>query len=165
MESTSADARLSVHHPDCIQLYSAATPNGIKVAAMLEELVDLKRSSGEPFSYEPHTIDIRKGESRTEWYAQVAPHGKIPLLIDPKAKDGTCISVFESGAINLYLAEKYDELLPHPDNVGQRTDTMKWLFWGSTAMSSQCKLFGFYYRYCQHNLPCNSMMLQLLDVI
>ena len=154
MESTSADARLSVQNPDCIQLYSAATANGIKVAAMLEDLVDLKRDSGEPFNYEPHTIDIRKGESRSEWFAQVAPHGKIPLLIDPRGKDGSCVTVFESGAILLYLAEKYDELLPHQDYASLRADTLKWLFWGSTAISSQCKLFGFYYKYCQHNLPC-----------
>ena len=165
MESTSADARLAVHNPDCIQLYSAATANGIKVAAMLEELVDLKRDSGEPFNYEPHTIDIRKGESRSEWYAQVAPHGKIPLLIDPRAKDGSCVTVFESGAILLYLAEKYDELLPHPDYAGLIADTMKWLFWGSTAMSSQCKLFGFYYKYCQHNLPCKLITLQYYPIL
>jgi GSH-dependent disulfide-bond oxidoreductase len=114
-----------------------ATPNGIKVAAMLEELVDLKSNTGEPFIYEPHSIDIRKGESRTQWYKEVAPHGKVPLLIDLKAADGSIVTVFESGAILLYLAEKYDELLPSTRLVGLRADTLKWLFWGSTAMSTQ----------------------------
>jgi GST-like protein len=156
---TSTDARLAVKNQDVVQLYSAATPNGIKVAAMLEELVALKEKTGEPFAYEPHTIDIRKGESRSEWFALVAPHGKIPLIVDPHAKDGTCVSVFESGAILLYLADKYDELIAHSDLSALRADTLKWLFWGSTAVSSQFKLFGFYYKYCTHKLPCKTFRL------
>jgi GST-like protein len=108
----------------------------------------------EPFNYEPHSIDIRKGESRSQWYAQVAPHGKIPLLIDPCARDGSVVTIFESGAILVYLAEKYDELLPHPSSVAMRADCFKWLFWGSAAVSPQFKQFGFYYKYCGHKLPC-----------
>ena len=155
MESTTVESRLRVKNVHHIQLYSAATPNGIKVAAMLEELIDLKANSAAPFNYEPHVIDLRKGETRAEWYAQVAPHGKIPLLIDPKGdENGNLVTVFESGAILFYLAERYDELLAHKDFVSLRTDTMKWLFWGSTAFSTQIKTFGFYYQYCKHRLPC-----------
>ena len=58
--------------------------------------------------------------------------------------------MFESGAILLYLSQKYGELIPSDAKL--RVETMEWLFWGSTSISNQIKLFGFYYRYCQHPL-------------
>ncbi len=142
--------RLIVKNPDLIQLYSIATPNGIKVAAFLEELVTLK-SEDFDFNYEPHSVDIRHAENRTPQFTAMNPNQKIPVIVDPHGSGGQPVTVFESGAILLYLAEKYDELLPH-DSVG-KIETTKWLFWGSTGFSNQVKQFGFYYKYCQHAIP------------
>jgi GSH-dependent disulfide-bond oxidoreductase len=147
MENTSLLARIGSTNPNVLQLYSAPTPNGMKVAACLEELVNLR----ENFTYEPHLVDIRHGESRASWYKEVAPSGKIPAILDPVGLDGRLLTVFESGAILLYLAEKYDELMPRDPVL--KTEATKWLFWGSTNLSSQVKSFGFYYKYCPHRLP------------
>lgn len=151
MEGTTIEERFAVKNPDLIQLYSIATPNGIKAAACLEELVLLKQGDFE-FNYEPHSVDIRHAENKTEQFTNLSPNQKIPVIVDPHAGNGQqSVKVFESGAILLYLAEKYDELLPH--DVVQRAEVLKWLFWGSTGLSSSVKQFGFYYHYCQHSLP------------
>jgi len=151
MESTSKANRMVIRYPGVLQLYSVGTPNGIKVHACLEELAFLKGESN--FTYEPHTVDIRHGESRTPEFAEISPNQKIPVLVDPTGPGGHTdpVKVFESGAILLYLAEKYDELLPH--EAAERVEVKKWLFWGSSAVSNQVKLFGFYYKYCPHSLP------------
>ena len=151
MEDLSLESRMTITNPTAIQLYSAATPNGIKVAAALEEIHDL-RSTKEDFAYEPHTINIRMGENRREWFQNISPSSKIPAIIDPKGPGGKEVCVFESGSILLYLADKYHELLPH-DGSNYRVEALNWLFWGSSAISSQFKLFGFYYKYCPHDLP------------
>lgn len=139
---------MEVKNPEMIQLYSITTPNGIKVAACLEELVILK---GECFVYEPHSVDIRHGENRTEEFAALNPNSKIPVLVDPQGPNGQQVRMFESGAILLYLAEKFNELIPQ-DGVG-RAEVLKWLFWASATFSVQVKLFGFYFKYCPHKLP------------
>ena len=144
--------RFATKFPGSIQLYSCATPNGIKVACALEELKDLRESFND-FSYEAHTLDIRTNppESRAMLpFLDINPNGKIPALVDPQGKGGK-VTVFESGACLLYLAEKYEELIPTHGPL--RYDVMKWLFWGSTGVSSQFKRFGFYYHYCPHDLP------------
>lgn len=152
MEDTSYSTRISVKDPLKIQLYSYPTPNGIKVASILEELVDIRRTSDE-FNYEAHTIDIRQGESRTEDFRQVSVAGKVPAIIDPAGPGGRTISLFESGAILMYLAEKFDVLLPHSKDSMLRYEVLKWFMWASTNVSTQFKLFGFYYKYCTHKLP------------
>lgn len=152
MQGNSYEERMTVHYPQCVQLYSVNTPNGIKVAACLEELVALKGIDN--FDYEPHTVDIRHGENRSEEFARFNPNQKIPVLIDPNgggSQGQHATTVFESGAILLYLAERYDELLPK--DFTQRVEVIKWLFWGSTAISSKMKLFGFYYKHCPHSMP------------
>lgn len=148
MESISFEARMSVQDTSKIQLYSAFTPNGIKVSAALEEIKDLRKLK-EDFDYEPHVIDIRHGESRSRNFRSINPNGKIPLIIDPTGDDEVVLS--ESGAILIYLAEKYDSLLPKSGS--ERYVTLQWLFWSSSAFSVQTKLFGFYYKYCLKNLP------------
>jgi GST-like protein len=149
MENPSIEERLAVKDPKLIQLYSIATPNGIKVAACLEELVILKGEDFD-FSYEPHSIDIRHGENRTREFAVLNPNQKIPVIVDT-LDDGTKVRVFESGAILMHLAERFDELMPH--NGVLRAEVIKWLFWGSATVSNHVKLFGFYYKYCPHALP------------
>lgn len=117
----------------------------------LEELVTL-RSTKEDFNYEPHTVDIRRGESRKGDFTELNPNGKIPVICDPHGPDGRPVTVFESGAILLYLAEKYHELLPRDDPV-LRTQAINWLFWASSSLSTKAKTFGFYYKYCVHSVP------------
>jgi len=97
-------------------------------------------------------VNIRAGETRCEFFRGIAPNGKIPAIIDTVGPDGKEVKVFESGAILIYLAEKYKLLLPTND-IAQRNLTLSWVLWGSTAVSSQFKLFGFYYKYCPHKLP------------
>jgi GST-like protein len=91
---------------DAVQLYSAATGNGIKVSIMMEELQELRAMKG-GFEYEPHTVDVRTCENRILFpLLKINPNGKIPAIVDPTI-DGDPFSVFESGAILMYLAEKY----------------------------------------------------------
>lgn len=152
MEDDSFAARMEIKNLNKLQLYSASTPNGIKVAAMLEEIVDFRSATGDGFDYEPHTIDLRHQETRRIDFKQLNPNGKIPVIVDPHGPGSRDIVVFESGAILMYLAEKYGVLLA-PLNTSLRYDTMKWFMWGSTGVSSQFKLFGYYYKYCKHNMP------------
>jgi len=151
MLSDSMAERLQTRNRDLIQLYSANTPNGMKVAACLEELVELRRTT-DGFDYEPHTVNLHAGESRMKDFVDcLNPNGKIPAILDPHGPDHQPITIFESGAILMYLGDKYHELLPVHDSI-LRAQTIQWLFWGSTGFSSQCKLFGFYYKYCKHKL-------------
>jgi GST-like protein len=90
-------ARWPAKYPDQIQLYSATTPNGVKISIALEEI-------GLP--YEPHLVNISKDESWTPEFLSLNPNGKIPAIIDPNGPDGKPIGLFESGAILLYLADK-----------------------------------------------------------
>jgi GSH-dependent disulfide-bond oxidoreductase len=152
MEDVSVMSRYSVKNTHAVQLYSANTANGIKVSIMLEELQELRAMKGD-FVYEAHTVDIRTSENRKLFpIMKINPNGRIPAIIDPVPADhGEQLAVFESGAILMYLAEKYQELLPVEGRL--RYQCIEWLFWGSTGLSSQVKLFGFYYHYCVHPLP------------
>lgn len=127
-----------------IELYSASTPNGMKVAACLEELRSLSKGK---FQYEQITIDIHNNAQTTEEYLQINPNGKVPTIVNPQ--EGSI--VFESGAILMYLAEKSGALLP--TDRAQRTVATSWLFWSSTGLSNQVKQFGYYYKSCQHSIP------------
>jgi GST-like protein len=146
MENVSSVDRLAPKNDKIIQLYSAQTANGLKVAACLEELSLIKSVSGVAFEYEPHSVDIRHREN-----LKFLPNGKIPAILDPNGPGGKKVSLFESGAILMYLAEQYHELLPQ--DPLQRIETMKWLFWGSASVSGIFKQFGFYYKYCPHPMP------------
>lgn len=100
-----------------IQLYSLATPNGQKIGIALEEL-------GVP--YEAHLIDISKGDQFSPDFVAINPNSKIPAIVDPDGPGGKPINVFESGAILIYLAEKFGKLLP-TDPV-KKWETIQWLF-------------------------------------
>lgn len=100
-----------------IDLYTWGTPNGRKVSIMLEEL-------GLP--YNVHPVDIHKDEQFAPDFLKISPNNKIPAIVDPDGPDGAPISVFETGAILVYLAEKTgSELLP--SDFRKRTRTMEWL--------------------------------------
>jgi len=87
--------------PDRLQLFSAPTPNGVKVGILLEET---------GLAYEPHRIDIMAAENHDPAFLALNPNGKIPAIYDPNAPSGTPLALFESGAILLYLATRRDNL-------------------------------------------------------
>jgi GST-like protein len=106
---------------------------------------------------QPHTTRIRAGENLDAVFTAINPTQKIPVIVDPNAvtpgMDVTAQSatVFESGACLMYLAERYDDLLPKSDII-MKYKAIEWTFWGSTEFSVQAKQYGFYYKYCTHKL-------------
>ncbi|MDB5435536.1 MAG: glutathione S-transferase family protein [Phenylobacterium sp.] len=107
-------------HP--LQLYSLATPNGVKVTVMLEELLALGHTGAE---YDAWLINIGQGDQFGSGFVEVNPNSKIPALMDRSGP--TPIRVFESGAILIHLAEKFGEFLP--TEPGPRAETLSWLMW------------------------------------
>ena len=131
------DAPLQVgKHP--LQLYSLATPNGVKVTIMLEELLEAGHTGAE---YDAWLVDIGKGDQFGSGFVAVNPNSKIPALID----HGTSIRLFESGSILLYLAEKFGAFLP-ADAAG-RAGTLNWLFWQMGSAPYLGGGFGHFYKY------------------
>lgn len=115
------DKELSVgKHP--LQLYSMATPNGVKVTVMLEELLALGHTGAE---YDAWYIDISEGDQFSSGYVELNPNSKIPVMVDHSTSTPT--RIFESGSILLYLAEKFGAFLS--SDPATRTETLNWLFW------------------------------------
>jgi len=125
-------------HP--LQLYSLATPNGVKVTVMLEELLAAGHAQAE---YDAWLIDIGEGDQFSSGFVQVNPNSKIPALVDQSGK--TLVHVFESGAILLYLAEKFGAFLP-TDPI-KRTQCLSWLFWQMGSAPYLGGGFGHFYAY------------------
>ncbi len=125
-------------HP--LQLYSLATPNGVKVTLMLEELLALGHSGAE---YDAWPIRINKGEQFGSGFVAVNPNSKIPALLDRSGP--TPIRLFESGAILLYLAEKFGAFLP--TGAAQRAECLSWFFWQVGAAPFLGGGFGHFYMY------------------
>jgi GST-like protein len=128
--------RWPAQHPDRIQLYSAPTPNGVKVSIALEEL-------GLP--YEAHYVDIGKDETWGPEFLSLNPNGKIPSIIDPKGPNGEPLALFESGAILLYLAEKTGKLLP--SDPAKRYETIQWVFFQMAAIGPMFGQLGFFHKF------------------
>ena len=99
-----------------IQLYAFDTPNGRKIGVALEEM---------GLAYDVHVVDITKGEQNDPSFLKISPNNKIPAIIDPDGPGGAPISVFESGAILVYLAEKTGQFLPK--ETGARVAVFEWL--------------------------------------
>ncbi|WP_347558957.1 glutathione-dependent disulfide-bond oxidoreductase [Robbsia sp. KACC 23696] len=125
-------------HP--LQLYSLATPNGMKVSIMLEELLALGHKGAE---YDAWLIRISDGDQFSSGFVDANPNSKIPALVDHSG--GTPVRVFESGSILLYLAEKFGALLPATQP--ERTETMNWLFWQMASAPYLGGGFGHFYVY------------------
>lgn len=125
-------------HP--LQLYSLATPNGQKATIMLEELLALGISGAE---YDAYPIKINQGDQFGSGFVDVNPNSKIPALVDQSTSPPT--RVFESGSILLYLAEKFDALLPA--KPAQRTECLSWLFWQVGSAPYLGGGFGHFYNY------------------
>lgn len=129
-------------HPDRIQLYSLGTPNGQKVAIALEEMV---------LPYEAHRIDIMQGDQFTDEYIAINPNSKIPAIVDPDGPNGEPFSVFESGAILVYLAEKSG--IGWPIDPAARSECLQWLFFQVGGVGPMFGQFGHFYKYAKENIP------------
>jgi GST-like protein len=125
-------------HP--LQLYSLATPNGVKVTILLEELLAIGKTGAE---YDAWLIDIGKGDQFGSGFVAVNQNSKIPALLDRSTTPPT--RVFESGSILLYLAEKFGAFLP-TDPAG-RTECLSWLFWQMGSAPYLGGGFGHFYAY------------------
>ncbi|MBN3264197.1 glutathione-dependent disulfide-bond oxidoreductase [Pectobacterium brasiliense] len=148
-------------HP--LQLYSLATPNGVKVTIMLEELLALGHSGAE---YDAWLIKIGDGDQFSSGFVDVNPNSKIPALLDQSG--GKPIRVFESGSILVYLAEKFGALLP--SDLATRTETLNWLFWQMGSAPYVGGGFGHFYAYAPEKFeyPINRFTMETkrqLDVL
>ena len=133
------DQELAVgKHP--FQLYSLATPNGVKVTVMLEELLELGIKAAE---YDAHIINIMEGDQFGSGFVAVNPNSKIPAMVDHSTQPPT--RLFESGSMLLYLAEKFNTLIP--TNSAQRTECLNWLFWQMGSAPYLGGGFGHFYSY------------------
>ncbi|MDN3649052.1 glutathione-dependent disulfide-bond oxidoreductase [Reinekea marina] len=148
-------------HP--LQLHSLATPNGVKVTILLEELVELGIEAAE---YDAYTINIGEGEQFGSGFVEVNPNSKIPALID-KSGDKP-IRLFESGSILVYLAEKFDQFIPKAPEA--RAECMNWLFWQMGSAPFVGGGFGHFYHYApeKYEYPINRYAMETkrqLDVL
>jgi len=130
-----------LQHAD-IHLYSVATPNGVKISIALEEL-------GLP--YEAHTINIRNNEQFNPDFLKISPNNKIPAIVDNKGPDGNPISLFETGAILIYLAEKTGKLLSHDPR--KKYDTLQWLIWQVAGFGPMLGQMGHFHKYAKEDVP------------
>jgi GST-like protein len=123
-------------HPERPQLYSAPTPNGVKVSIMLEEV-------GLP--YEPHYVNIFENQSHTAEFTALNPNGKIPAILDPDGPGGKPLALFESGAILLHLAEKTGQLLPA--DSAARWETVAWLMFQMGGIGPMFGQLGYFNKF------------------
>lgn len=146
-------------HP--FQLYSLATPNGVKATIMFEELLELGIKEAE---YDAYIIDISKGDQFGSGFVELNPNSKIPVMLDVEADQ----RVFESGSILVYLAEKFGQFLPK--EPAARTEAMNWLFWQMGSAPFLGGGFGHFYAYApeKYEYPINRYAMEVkrqLDVL
>ncbi|GHF84738.1 glutathione-dependent disulfide-bond oxidoreductase [Thalassotalea marina] len=146
-----------------LQLYSLATPNGVKVTILLEELL---QAGIEEAQYDAYLVDIMEGEQFGSGFVELNPNSKIPALLDKS--DGKSTRVFESGAILLYLAEKFNAFIPKDHQ--QKTACMSWLFWQMGSAPILGGGFGHFYAYApeKYQYPIDRFTMEVkrqLDVL
>jgi GST-like protein len=148
-------------HP--LQVYSLATPNGVKVTVMLEELLALGIDEAE---YDAWLINIMEGDQFSSGFVGANPNSKIPALVDHSTAPPT--RVFESGAIVMYLAEKHGQFLPTDQSA--RAECLSWVFWQMASAPFLGGGFGHFYAYAPERLeyPINRFTMEVkrqLDVL
>ncbi len=148
-------------HP--FQLYSLATPNGVKVTILFEELLELGITEAE---YDAWLIRITEGDQFSSGFVGVNPNSKIPALIDRSGE--TEVNIFESGSMLVHLAEKFGKFLPA--SGPQRTEVMNWLFWQMGSAPFLGGGFGHFYAYAPEKFeyPINRYAMEVkrqLDVL
>ena len=150
-----------------LQLYSLNTPNGVKVNILLEELAEIGVKGAE---YDAYKIDISQGEQFGSGFVAINPNSKIPALVDHSSDiAGEPIALFESGAILMYLAEKFDQFMPL--SLGKaRAECLSWVMWQMGSAPFLGGGFGHFYAYAPEPLeyPINRYTMETkrqLDVL
>lgn len=148
-------------HP--FQLYSLATPNGVKATIIFEELLEAGHDGAE---YDAWLINIQEGNQFSSGFVDVNPNSKIPALLDRSGS--TPVRVFESGSILVHLAEKFGEFLP--SDGPSRTETFNWLFWQMGSAPYLGGGFGHFYAYApeKYEYPISRFSMEVkrqLDVL
>jgi len=143
------------------QLYSLATPNGVKVTIMFEELLELGIQEAE---YDAYPVNIMEGEQFGSGFVEINPNSKIPAMLDTQNDQ----RVFESGAILIYLAEKFGHFIP--EESAARTETLNWLFWQMGSAPFLGGGFGHFYAYApeKYQYPIDRFAMEVkrqLDVL
>ena len=146
-----------------LQLYSLATPNGVKVTVMLEELLALGFAGAE---YDAWLIDIGEGDQFGSGFVELNPNSKIPALVDRGGRKP--VRLFESGAILLYLADKFGALIPEEPDL--RAECLSWLFWQMGSAPYLGGGFGHFYAYAPEKFeyPINRYAMEVkrqMDVL
>lgn len=122
--------------PDRVQYYGLPTPNGVKVSIMLEE-------TGLP--YEAHLVDFAKNDQKTPEFLSLNPNGKIPAILDPDGPDGAPLTLFESGAILIYLGEKTGKFLPV--DPARRWEAVQWVMFQMGGVGPMFGQLGFFHKF------------------
>lgn len=148
-------------HP--LQVYSLATPNGVKVTVMLEELLQLGHSAAE---YDAWLINIQEGDQFGSGFVAANPNSKIPAMVDHSGAQP--VRVFESGAILMYLAEKFNAFIP--ETLAGRAECYSWLMWQMGSAPYLGGGFGHFYAYApeKYEYPINRYTMEVkrqLDVL
>lgn len=159
--ATSEKALPVGEHP--YQLYSLATPNGVKVTVLLEELLEAGFKDAE---YNAHIINILEGDQFTSGFVGINPNSKIPALVDQSVSPA--IAIFESGAIMVHLAEKFKTFIPA--QAAKRAECLSWLFWQVGSGPFLGGGFGHFYAYAPEKFeyPINRFAMEVkrqLDVL
>lgn len=123
-------------HAERLQLYSLPTPNGVKISIMLEEI---------GLAYEPHLVSFSTNDQLSPEFLSLNPNNKIPAIIDPNGPNNTPLTLFESGAILIYLAEKTGQLLPK--DAISRYHTIQWLMFQMGGIGPMFGQVGFFNKF------------------
>jgi len=145
-------AQWPAQHPDRLQLYSLNTPNGVKASIMLEET---------GLAYEPHLVDIMKGESHTPAFLSLNPNGKIPAIIDPDGPGGQPLALFESGAILLYLADKTGRFIPA--EPARRWECIQWVFFQMASIGPMFGQVGYFNKFAGKDIADKRPLARYVD--
>lgn len=130
------NARWPSQHPERLQLYSLATPNGQKVGVALEEM---------ELPYEAHLVNIMEDDQFTDAFKAINPNSKIPALIDPDGPDGRPLAIMESGAILLHLADKTGKMIS--SDPRERSETIQWLMFQMGGAGPMFGQFGHFHKF------------------
>ena len=129
-------AKWPARHPERLQLYSLATPNGAKVSIALEEM---------QLPYEAHLVSFATNDQFSPEFLSLAPNNKIPAILDPNGPGGQPLVLFESGVILIYLAEKTGQFLPQ--DPAARYETLQWLMWQMGGVGPMFGQLGFFHKF------------------
>jgi len=124
------------------QLYAFPTPNAFKLTILLEELSE---------AYDVHIVDIIKNDQFNPWFLELSPNNKMPALVDTKGPSGQRVTMFESGAILIYLAEKHNRFIP-ADPV-KRSECIQWIMWQMAGLGPMSGQFGHFWKYAKVQCP------------